>query len=160
MTLRVYRIVKRKYAPAILSGTGGLYAHGRWTSRGRPVVYTAGSISLAMLEFTVHYKRRGWVPASMLGRIDIPRSVDVEAVVSAGLPAEWRNARQPPKELRDIGDGWLERGENAVLRVPSAIVPEEHNFLLNPAHSDFGLARVYSVSDFIFDGRLVRTRRG
>lgn len=159
MTLRVYRISKRKYREQLLSGEGGMYADGRWTSRGRRVVYTAGSISLAILEFTVHYKRRGWVPASVLGRLDIPDDVEVGAISMDRLPDDWRNPKQPPKALREIGDDWLRQGRAAVLKVPSAIVPEEDNFLLNPAHADFRFITTHSVTDFIFDGRMVRSRQ-
>lgn len=159
MTFRVYRIAKRKYRRDLLSGEGGMFADGRWTSRGRRVVYTAGSISLAILEFTVHHKRRGWVPASVLGQIEIPDAVEVGTVALDRLPSDWSNPKQPPQALRDIGDDWLRRGSCPVLKVPSAIVPEESNFLLNPSHPDFPLIAVHSVTEFIFDGRLVRSRQ-
>jgi RES domain-containing protein len=156
--LAAYRIVKRKYREDLLSGAGGMYADGRWTSRGRPVVYTASSISLAILEFTVHYKRRGWAPACVLGHVDIPDELRVETVDIIRLPPDWRNP-QPSKELREVGDDWLRRSRAAVLRVPSAIVPEENNLLLNPSHPDFGFITVRSVTDFVFDRRLARTAR-
>lgn len=158
MTLHVYRLAKRKYRRDLWNGVGGTFADGRWTARGRPVVYAAGSISLAVLEFTVHYKRRGWIPATVLGRADIPDRVTLATIATERLPAEWRNP-EPPVALREIGNDWLTRGEAAILRVPSAIVPEEHNFLLNPAHPDFGLVTTHVATDFSFDRRLARVRR-
>ena len=113
-----------------------MYAAGRWTLRGRPIVYTSGSISLAVLEYTLNYRRRGWVPASVLGRAVIPDDVPIDVVTLADLPRNW-SAPDPPPKLRDIGQRWLERGPSAVLKVPSAIVVEEWNYLLNPHHADF-----------------------
>jgi RES domain-containing protein len=158
VTLHVYRIAKRKYRQDLWDGVGGRFADGRWTLRGHPVVYAAGSISLAMLEFAVHYKRRGWIPAAVLGRAQISEHMKIETVTVDQLPADWRNP-EPPRKLRKIGDDWLTRGEAAVLRVPSAIVPEEQNFLLNPAHQDFRLVTIHPATDFLFDRRLARVRR-
>ena len=107
MTVTVYRLVKLGYQDQMFSGLGGLYAHGRWTPRGRPVVYTSGSVSLAILECTVNYRRRGWAPASVLGRAIIPDSVMIDTVRSSDLPANWF-AATPPAALQDIGEDWLE----------------------------------------------------
>jgi RES domain-containing protein len=141
----------------MFSGLGGLYAHGRWTPRGRPVVYTSGSVSLAILEYTVNY-RRGWVPASVLGRAIIPDSVLIDTVRSSDLPANWFTAT-PPAALQDIGEDWLERGATAILKVPSAVVPEEWNYLLNPQQADFRQIVVPPPEPFSFDRRLARTRK-
>lgn len=158
MTVSVYRLVKLRYQDQIFSGLGGLYAHGRWTARGRPVVYTSGSVSLAILEYTVNYRWRGWVPASVLGRATIPDNVLIESARSDDLPGDW-SAAAPSVALQEIGDGWLERGATAVLRVPSAVVPEEWNYLLNPQHADFGRIVVLPPEPFSFDRRLARTRK-
>jgi RES domain-containing protein len=158
VTVTVYRLVKVRYQDQIFSGLGGLYAHGRWTPRGQPVVYTSGSVSLAVLEYTVNYRRRGWVPASVLGRAKIPDSVVIEAVRPGDLPAKWF-AATPPALLQDIGEDWLERGATAILKVPSAVVPEEWNYLLNPQHADFTQIVVPQPEPFSFDRRLARTRK-
>jgi RES domain-containing protein len=158
VTVTVYRLAKLKFQDQIFSGLGGLHAHGRWTPRGRPVVYTSASISLAVLEYTVNYRRRGWVPSSVLGRAAIPDNVVIETVRPADLPADWL-AATPPAELQDIGEDWLERGATAVLKVPSAVVPEEWNYLLSPQHADFRQIVVPPPEPFAFDGRLARTRK-
>jgi len=136
-----------------------MYAAGRWTLRGRPIVYTSGSISLAVLEYTPRCGRRGWVPASALGRAVIPDDVPIDVVTLADLPRNW-SAPDPPPKLRDIGQRWLERGPSAVLKVPSAIVVEEWNYLLNPHHADFKKLALGKPKRYLFDRRLARERRG
>lgn len=158
MTLTVFRLGKRAYRAHLFSGQGGLYASGRWTPRGQPVVYTSASISLAVLEYTANYRRRGWVPATVLGRASIPAAVKLEAVLPDDLPPRWF-AADPPVRLQDIGGNWLRRGQSAVLQVPSAIVTEEWNFLLNPLHADFCKIRLSAPEPFDFDRRVARSRK-
>jgi RES domain-containing protein len=121
-------------------------------------VYTSASISLAVLEYTVNYRRRGWVPATVLGRATIPTSVRVETVSMDKLPANWF-AAAAPIPLQTFGDTWLKRSETAVLKVPSAVVTEEWNYLLNPLHADFRKIRVSPSEPFDFDQRVARSRR-
>jgi len=155
--LTVFRLGKHAYRDRLFSGEGGLYAAGRWTPRGRLVVYVSASIFLAVLEYTVNYRRRGWVPATVLGRAVIPTSVRIESVSFGDLPSNWFTA-SPPPQLRELGGEWLERGETAVLKVPSAIVTEEWNYLLNPGHADFRKVRMSAPTAFNFDQRVARSR--
>lgn len=157
MTLAVHRLGKLRYAQQLFSGLGGLHASGRWTSRGRRVVYTSESISLAVLEYTLNYRYRGWVPAFVLGKANIPGGVRIESVKTTDLPRDWCDP-QPPSVLQEIGRRWLEKRRSAVLRVPSAIVTEEWNYLLNPEHPDFGKISFTSPKPFRFDRRLAGTR--
>jgi RES domain-containing protein len=158
VTISVYRLGQLRYHHDLFAGLGGLYAHGRWTSRGSPVVYTSQSISLAVLEYTVNYRRRGWVPASVLGRASIPSAVAIETVKSADLPRNWANPIAPA-ELQRIGREWLKRGTSVALKVPSAVVVEEWNYLLNPLHPDFKKLSFVKSKPFAFDGRLARSRK-
>jgi RES domain-containing protein len=158
VTLTVFRLGKSVYRTQLFSGEGGMYASGRWTPRGQPVVYTSASISLAVLEYTVNYRRRGWVPATVLGRASIPAAVQIETVSPGDLPPKWF-AANPPAQLQLIGGKWLRRGRSAVLRVPSAIVTEEWNYLLNPLHADFRKLKLSRTEPFIFDRRLARSSR-
>ena len=158
MTLTVFRLGKHVYRDRLFSGQGGLYASGRWTPRGRPVVYTSSSISLAVLEYTVNYRRRGWVPATVLGRATIPDSVRVETVPIEKLPSNWF-AASPPLQLQVLGDEWLRRNATAVLKVPSAVVTEEWNYLLNPLHMDFRKFRMSTPKPFNFDQPVARSRK-
>lgn len=158
MTVTVYRLTKVRYQNQIFSGLGGLYADGRWTFRGHPFVYASASISLAVLEYTLNYRRRGWVPASVLGRAVIPDKVRIEVVALADLPRNWSAADSPPK-LREVGQRWLDEGATAVLKVPSAVVVEEWNYILNPQHPDFKKLIFQKPKRFQFDRRLARERK-
>jgi RES domain-containing protein len=158
VTLTVFRLGKHIYRDQLFSGQGGLYASGRWTPRGRPVVYNSAGISLAVLEYTVNYRRRGWVPATVLGRAVVPASVRIKTIPIDELPANWSSAAPPP-QLQKIGGEWLERGETAVLKVPSAITIEEWNYLLNPLHADFRRLRMAVPKPFSFDQRVARSRK-
>jgi hypothetical protein len=84
---------------------------------------TSAAISLAVLEYTANYKRRGWVPASIVGRATIPDDVPIDVVELSGLARRWADP-DPPAALRKIGQEWLQRGATAVLKVPSAVVVE------------------------------------
>jgi RES domain-containing protein len=158
LTLTVFRLGKRAYRDQLFSGQGGQHASGRWTPRGRPVVYTSASISLAVLEYTVNYRQRGWVPATVLGRATIPASVRIETVSIGELPTNWF-AASAPLQLQSLGGEWLERGATAVWKVPSAVVTEEWNYLLNPLHADFRKLRLSPATPFSFDQRLARSRK-
>ena len=158
MTVTVYRLTKLRYQNQIFSGLGGLYADGRWTFRGHPVIYTSASISLALLEYTLNYRRRGWIPASVLGRAVIPNKMRIEVVTAADLPRNW-SAADPPSQLREIGQRWLDAGAAAVLKVPSAVVVEEWNYVLNPQHPDFKKLIFQKPKRFQFDRRLARERK-
>jgi RES domain-containing protein len=158
VTLTVFRLGKSFYRAQLFSGQAGLYTSGRWTPRGLPVVYTSASISLAVLEYTVNYRRRGWVPATVLERASIPAAVQIETVSPGDLPPRWY-AADPPPELQNIGGKWLRRSRAAVLQVPSAIVTEEWNYLLNPLHADFRKMKLGAPERFIFDRRVSRSSR-
>jgi RES domain-containing protein len=158
VTVTVYRLGRLRYQRDLFAGLDGLYARGRWTLRGHPVVYTSQSISLAVLEYTVNYRHRGWIAASVVGRAVIPSSVAIETVKATDLPSNWANP-VAPVELQQIGRIWLERRASVALRVPSAVVVEEWNYLLNPAHPDFKKLSFGKPKPCAFDRRLAPSRR-
>ena len=136
---------------AELSGIGGTKASGRWHSRGRRIVYLADHPSSALLEMLVHMDR-DLLPASyQLLRLAVPDDLTCETIGSAELPADWRQAQITS---RAIGDRWLDGGSSALLQVPSAIVPEARNYLLNPAHPDAGRITIAEIIHAPFDERL------
>lgn len=151
MRLTAWRIVKEKYADSAFGGEGAAKTGGRWNSRGRKLVYSSGSLSLAALELLVHLNppvRFRWVARSC--EFD-PRLV--ETFPSGRLPSEWRRV-PAPQEVREIGDAWLAESRSAVLAVPSVVVPREWNYLLNPAHPDFRKIELGAPEPFSFDSRL------
>ena len=84
---------------------------------------------------------------------DIPDTLAIETVKIEGLPKDWR--RYPgPEALKDIGPAWASKASTAILAVPSAVIPEERNYLLNPAHRDFKRIRLHKPAAFRFDVRM------
>lgn len=155
--MRVWRICKTQHAAAAFSCEGALAYAGRWHHRGTPVVYASESRALATLEQLVHLHRNRLPPHFVCFAVDIPDELAISAVRIEDLPAAWR--RQPgPLELQDVGTDWAKAGKTVCLSVPSAVVPGEHNFLLNPRHRDFGRLAIGKPEPFEFDQRLVEAR--
>jgi RES domain-containing protein len=148
--MRLWRISNH----ASLSGDGGLYASGRWHSRGRRVVYLADHPASALVEIMVHLEIDAEdLPThyQLLG-VEVPNDVNVTPLAENELPDGWR---QQSALTRALGDEWLRAGATAVLRVPSAIVPEAANYLLNPAHPDAERIGIESAMRAAFDPRLM-----
>lgn len=152
MTIHAFRIVKARYAPSALSGEGAREFGGRWNSPGRPAVYASSSVALAMMEMLVHLQSS----QLLLSYVIIPVTFDrrlLQDVDPKDLPDDWR-VSPPPTHVQSIGDAWLASASAAVLRVPSAVVPEEFNYLLNPLHPDFPKIGVGKPKAVTFDTRL------
>ena len=147
-----WRLTKTKYLSTAWDGEGASKAGGRWNRPGVPVVYAAGSLSLALVEVLVH------LPAEILPAYSaVPVEFDdalVTVVAPAQLPRNWKDS-PPPPATQAIGADWVASGASAVLRVPSVVVPGEFNFVLNPAHRDFGRIRMGAPMPFPFDPRLL-----
>jgi len=147
-----YRIVKVKWALSAFDGEAARRYGGRWNSVGTPMVYTSSSRSLAALEVLVHLE--GPARGYSVIRCEIHDDVAVETIAEADLPGDWRNSAAPAT-LAAIGDAWVARGTSVVLKVPSAVVADESNYLLNPRHQDFGRISIHVAEPFPYDERLV-----
>jgi len=152
--MTAWRIVKRSRARTAFSGEGARLYGGRWNSPGVAIVYTAGSQALAALEMVVHLDSSELLRNYVVFEVAIDESLVVKLEPSQ-LPRNWR-ADPPPRKVREIGDAWARAGTSAVLQVPSATLPAEHNFLLNPRHQDFPRLVIGKPSSFRFDIRLAR----
>lgn len=143
--MKVWRLARRRFAA--LDGAGARLYGGRWNRRGQSVVYTSENLSLALLEVIVHLELAlEDFPADYVKiAIEVPDAMERERV--AALP-------KGEARMRIIGAGWYESNKTAVLMVPSVIVPEEHNLLLNPGHPQFELIRALPAKPFRFDPRL------
>jgi RES domain-containing protein len=150
VALTLWRLTKAQYAHTAFDGEGARLYGGRWNSPGRAVVYLAGSLALAALEILVHVKSQRELEGYVKLRVEAPKDVVSEP---SALPSNWRQGRAPD-ETRAIGDAWLQAGETLLLRVPSVIIPEESNYLLNPSHPDFDRLTVGEAEPFSFDPRL------
>lgn len=153
--MRVWRLVKRRHLRTVFSGAGARLHGGRWHHAGTAVVYTSESLSLAALELLVNTDS-DLVPGDVVSiDAEIPERVRLRRVLPAQLPRNWRTY-PAPRGTRDLGADWLQSGESVALVVPSVVVPEEHNILLNPAHADFAKLKIGRSKPFRFDSRLVK----
>ena len=117
------------------------------------MIYTGGSLALAALEFFVHLPPGISLAGFVAVSADIPDRLRIETLDVAKLPAQRRNHKSI-ETLRDLGTEWLRTRSSAVLAVPSAVIPIEANYLLNPAHKDFERVRVNPLQPFEFDYRM------
>lgn len=150
----VWRITRQAYQA--LDGEGARLNGGRWSGEGRPVVYTSQSLSLAALEYLVHVDPL-LAPSDLIAmEIEIPEEPGYGAGVEPAQfpPGDWR-AYPAPEWQAELGDLWVSDGSFLWLSVPSAIVPEERNILLNAAHPGMAKVHVLSTRPFGFDKRLL-----
>ena len=155
MTITCYRVVKRHRADTCFDGEGARLFGGRWNSKGKRVVYTSASQSLAILEILVHLDSHEVLAKRYrLRTAEFPESL-CEHLDIAALPAGWDDDI-PINATRSIGDRWLSESRSAVLVVPSALSSSESNFLLNPDHPDFGQIALGPTRDFTFSRRLLK----
>jgi RES domain-containing protein len=146
-----YRIVKARHARTAFSGEGARIAGGRWNRPGEAVVYASASLALAAIETFVHLGEDALHIEFVHFRIEIPDEVGIQRCRRP--PPGWR-AEPPEESSMRYGSRWLRQGRTAVLEVPSAIVPSEMNYLLNPAHPGFRRIRVGRPLPFLFDPRM------
>ncbi len=144
--------MKSRYAGAAFDGEGARLYGGRWNSPGTRMVYTAQSQALAILEVLVHLEKVGVLPSYSLCAAHFEEDL-VEALDPEALPDNWRSYLSP-SGLRVIGDAWIAQQTSAVLEVPSVIVDDESNYLINPAHPDFSSITIGEPRSFEFDARL------
>ena len=145
----VYRITKTAYANRLVASGGAA----RWNRAGQFVLYTAATRALACLENVVHRSGEGLTADFRVMIIDVPDSLSVDIVPMDALPVDWYDF-QRYEICQQIGGEWLQQSRSAVLTVPSAIIPNESNYLLNPAHPDFGRITLLRTEQFIFDPRI------
>lgn len=140
----------------MLSGRGPLHNGGRWNSPGRRAVYLGGSLALASLELLVRLKAPDVLRRYRRLRVLIPETVITELTLR-DLPDWWDGPLLDPA-TQAVGDRWLESLESVVLRVPSAVVVGEVNYVANPVHPDFAELEPGSIADFRYDPRLAGSR--
>ncbi len=146
----VYRLSSGEYRND-LSGTGAKLFGGRWNSTGLNALYTTEHISLAVLEILVHIKAYRQPLDYHLITIEVPSTANVITIEHAKLKRNWRD---DITYGQFIGDEFLNANQSLVLKVPSVIVEQESNFLINPAHPDAGKLKIRSSKIFMFDKRL------
>jgi len=147
----VYRLVRKERTGAALSGEGARLYGGRWNPPGTAVVYASESRALAVLETFVHLSLEARAMRFVLYTIDLPARVRLSR----------HDGDRPPRSLETsqaVGRRWIENDGTLALVVPSVIVPQEKNYVLNAAHAQFA-ALVATEEPFSFDDRLWQSRR-
>lgn len=148
--IEAWRIDRKIYRSTAFTAEGARLYGGRWNSQGVSVVYTAEHRSLAMLEMLVHLRSpKGYD----LYSVKFDESL-VQELSARNLPRNW-DVEPPTSDTREIGDNWVVLASSAVLSVPSAVVPEERNYMLNPRHPDFKHIKIEEPSPCHFDPRLL-----
>ena len=135
---------------ADLSGLGGLRFAGRWHNRGRPVVYCADHPAAALAEMLVHLDREDMPATFQMLTLEVATDVPIERVDVRRLSANWTKTLA---ETRDLGDEWLKSLRTPLLEVPSALVPDAWNVLLNPAHPKAGEVKILQSQHVPLDSR-------
>ena len=145
----VYRIAKEEYSTA-LKASG--YA-ARWNYKGSFVIYTAQSRSLACLENLVHRSGEGNNGLYRVMIIEVPDNLKVYGIDETNLKPGWQNFKNY-RYCQNMGADWLSTGNSAILKVPSVLIKNEFNFIINTNHPDFKKIKLTGTEDFIFDQRL------
>ncbi|RBL88466.1 RES family NAD+ phosphorylase [Chitinophaga flava] len=150
--MEVYRISKCAYIND-LTGTGARLYGGRWNSPGHAIVYTAGSRALSALEVLVHIPLKNIVQDFCIATIHIPDDIAIRTITKQDLPSGWQSLAPFP-ELQCIGDEWVDTARYAILKIPSVVIAEEFNYLINPLHPEAANISIITTQPFVFDQRL------
>jgi len=150
--IRVYRILRKPYSKSPLDGEGAYRFGGRWSSPGTRLAYTAEHLSLAMIEYFVHIDASDPPKDLVVVAADIPDAISRVAVTQRKLPSNWRQI-PAPSALAAIGDSFAAERKSAVLVLPSALVPSESIWLINPLHPEFPKIQVHPAEPFRYDAR-------
>ncbi|MDZ7607712.1 MAG: RES family NAD+ phosphorylase [Cyclobacteriaceae bacterium] len=153
--MKVFRVERKKYIATTLEGIGASLTEGyRWNSLNTFLVYTAESRSLAMLEVSVHLDLSEDLPTDRYYvEILVPDDIQIQELRIEDLPDYW-DSKPPILETQYIGDDFVNESSAAVLKVPSSIVNQEFNYLINPKHPDSEKIIIVSTTPFKFDSRL------
>ena len=153
--MKVYRISKCDFI-SDLRGNGAASYPGRWHSKGTHILYTAATPSLALLESVVHISNIVVASYCMIC-LSVPED-KIVSIPASGLPANWF-VNPPPDILKKVGDDFISSNEFLALEIPSAIMPEENNYLLNPGHPDFKKIAIVYTRNIPIDERFVNKPR-
>lgn len=149
----VWRICASRYVKTALLGEGAKLWGGRWNPPGIAIAYTAATLSLATLELFVNLEAGELPPGLMAVAAEIPDDAQIRCVEVTALPEDWR-VYPVSRVLQNRGAAWVKENESAVLRVPSSVLPDEWNYLINPAHPGSARIKVMGAKPFQFDPRM------
>ena len=148
----VYRIAKARYA-GDLSGEGARLSGGRWNHKGVSCIYTARSRALAVLEYSVNVNIEDIPRALSIITLEVPDSI--ESISVADLPGNWMQ-NPATSYTKNFGTGLLKKAGSLIIEIPSVVIPEEWNYIINPANPDARLIKLCNCSDYPYDVRIKR----
>ncbi|MCF6296688.1 MAG: RES family NAD+ phosphorylase [Flavobacteriaceae bacterium] len=152
--MQIFRLSRKKYASE-LSGIGASKSGNRWNSKGTEIIYCADSRALAMAEVSVHIALVTLPKDFVMMEINIPEKISIQTIKENNLPEDWNNFPHSSKTQK-IGDDFIYSKKTCLLKVPSAVVKGDYNFLINPHHKDFSKIKITNTSDFPFDRRIFK----
>ena len=147
--MHVYRITLAKWSKDLVASGNSA----RWNTKGNFIIYTASTRALACLENVVHRSGEGLSAGFRVLEISIPPKTRIEKIKSSELPVGWHDFVSYVN-CQSLGDNWYFERKTAILQVPSAIIQDEYNYLLNPNHPHFSKIKLVGAQDFYFDSRL------
>ncbi len=142
--MKTYRLSPTEFADD-LSGTGSAKSAGRWNKTGTPCLYTSDSRALALCECVLGTSGDDKPDELAIVTYDIPDELTIVELLEADLPGHWPQ-NPPPLECQEMGNQYLEKADYVAIRVPSSIVPNEYNYVLNPNARDFGRIRIVEIA--------------
>lgn len=149
----IYRIVHERYSDVPFSGKGGLHNKSRWASKGQLVSYAADHLATATLETLAGVVRADLLTDMVYAKAEL--GAEQEDVLAADeLPENW-DALPASNATRAIGDAWLDAGDHVLLRVPSVVLPDSYNYVVNAAHPDASALEVVEVAPLLLDNRVL-----
>ncbi len=149
MEIKVYRIVGKNRIDSAFDGEGSRVYGGRWNNKGISAVYTSDSLALSSLETIIHLPTYDLLENYVYFRI----SLDTKMVYDSPTPVGW-DERPNSSIARSIGDEWVTKNTSPAMKVPSILVPESYNFIINIHHPDYSDIRIDYPKPLIFDSRL------
>lgn len=152
--MKVFRLSKKKFSEE-LSGKGASKSGNRWNSKGTEIIYAAESRALAMAEVAVHLTLATLPSDFVMIEIEIPDNIKIKVINLNDLPDHWNNY-PPNNSTQKIGDDFIDSMEDCILKVPSAVVQGDFNYLMNPYHKEFKQIKILSVIAFPFDKRIFK----
>jgi len=152
--MRLYRFCRKRQAND-LSGTGAKLVGGRWNSPGVAMLYTSENRALALAEYWVHVHPSNLPTDVCVVEIEVPDTARIMSIPLSSLPENWR-VEPPLTSLRQAGDQWVLNKQSLILEAPSAVMPLESNYILNPAHQDMARVSIISTTDYVWDRRMKR----
>lgn len=145
----VYRITHKNYSKKLVASG----VEGRWNSDGKKVIYSAGSVALAFLENMIRRQGIGFNSYLKIMIIEIPDELKIQTIKAADMPDGWRNFKDY-SGCQATGNEWYDKGERPVLKVPTAVLPEEFNFVINANHPDFKKVKLIDTTELVPDERI------